>query len=350
MKAIVLCAGLGTRLRPLTFTTAKHLLPVANKPVLYYGIEYLRDAGIRKIGVIVSKDSYPPIRAALEDGGRWGVQIAYIEQPEPRGLAHAAACARGFLGDEPFLMFLGDNLVPEGLGGLVRSFDRGIDAVVMLKAVEDPSAFGIAVVQGDRIVRLVEKPKEPPSNLAIVGAYLFTSEIFASIDRISPSWRNEYEITDAIQDLVDRGRAVRAYIARGWWKDTGKPEDILEANRVLLDTLEAGIAGTVDATSKVIGRVAVGPGTVVTRSTLIGPVVIGAGARIDESVVGPYVAAGDRVQLLACTVRNSVILEDTSIEHPQRPLEACLIGRKARIGGAAQAVQLVLADQSAVAV
>ncbi len=350
MKAIVLCAGLGTRLRPLTFTTAKHLIPVANKPVLYYGIEYLRNVGIREIGVIVSKDSYPPISAALENGARWGVQITYIEQPEPKGLAHAAACARGFLGEEPFLMFLGDTLVPEGLGGLVRSFERGVDAVVMLKAVDDPSAFGIAVVEGDRIVRLVEKPKDPPSNLAIVGAYLFTPEIFPSIERIRPSWRNEYEITDAIQDLVDRGRTARAYVVRGWWKDTGKPEDILEANRVLLETIEARVAGTIDPDSSVIGKVAVGVGTVVTRSTLIGPLVIGADARIDGSVVGPHVAAGDRVRLLGCTIRNSVILEDASILNPQRPLEGCLIGRNARIWGAASAVQLVLADQSAVAI
>lgn len=349
MKAIVLCAGLGTRLRPFTFSTAKHLVPVANKPVLYFGIEYLRAVGISDIGIIVSKESYPLISAAAGDGSRWNARVSYIDQPQPRGLAHAAQCAKDFVGGEPFIMFLGDNLIPEGLAGLTERFDDGAGAVVMLKEVDDPSAFGIAVVDGERIVRLVEKPKDPPSNLAIVGAYLFTPEIFTSIGRIKPSWRNEYEITDAIQDLIDRGLTVRPYIVRGWWKDTGKAEDILEANRVILDRIQAGQHGTIDERSRVNGTVLVQPGAAITRSTLIGPVIVGEGAHIERAIVGPHVSVGNQAQLADCQIRNSVVMDAATIRDVQRPLEGCLIGRGAEITGGTD-LRLVVGDLCRLAV
>ncbi len=344
MKAIVLCAGLGTRLRPLTFSTAKHLIPVANKPVLHYGIQYIREVGIRDIGIIVSKESYPLISSAIGDGSQFGASVSYIDQPEPRGLAHAAGCAREFIGDEPFIMFLGDNLIPEGLSGLSRGFNGDADAVVMLKEVDDPSAFGIAVLQGDRIVRLMEKPREPPSNLAIVGAYLFSPEIFTSIDRIKPSWRNEYEITDAIQDLIDRDLIVRPYVVHGWWKDTGKPEDILEANRVVLDELKSENHGQVDGTSTLHGTVSIGRGSTISNSTINGPVAIGEGVCIENAQVGPHVAVGNGAHLVNCEIRNSVVMEETAIRDVGRLLEGCLIGRKVQIIGGSTG-RLVVGDQ-----
>jgi glucose-1-phosphate thymidylyltransferase len=336
MKAIVLCAGLGTRLRPLTFSTAKHLIPVANKPVLFFGIESLVEVGAREIGVIVSKDSRSIIQNALDDGQRWGAQVTYIDQPQPRGLAHAAQCAESFIGAEPFVMYLGDNLLPEGLTGAAERFRAtGANAVVMLKAVDDPSAFGIAEVDGDRIIRLVEKPKNPTSNLAIVGGYVFDNNIFESIRRIKPSWRNEYEITDAIQNLIDRGLKVMPYVVRGWWKDTGKPDDILDANRVLLEQLAPAVRGTVDAESQLDGIVVVGAGAEVINSTIRGPVIIGDEARLVDAHIGPYVSLGDRVHVIDSRIENSVVMDDSLLEHVPQPIAGSLIGRRVKITGRA---------------
>ena len=316
MKAIVLCAGLGTRLRPLTFSTAKHLIPVANKPVLFYGIESLVAVGAQRIGMIVSRESRSIIQNAVDDGQRWGAEVTYIEQPEPRGLAHAAQCAESFIGGEPFIMYLGDNLLPEGMTGAVERFQStGADAVVMLKSVDDPSSFGIAEVEGDRICRLVEKPKQPRSDLAIVGGYVFGPQIFASIHRIKPSWRNEYEITDAIQDLIDRGLTVVPYIVAGWWKDAGKPADILEANRVMLERLTPSAAGTVDGTSTIEGPVEIGPRSEIIGSHVRGPVVIGADARIVDAYVGPFTSIGDRVHVIGSRIEDSVVMEDCVIQN-----------------------------------
>ena len=348
MKAIVLCAGLGTRLRPLTFSTAKHLIPVANKPVLYYGIESLVAVGARHIGMIVSRESRSIIQNAVDDGQRWGAEVTYIEQPEPRGLAHAAQCAESFLGNEPFVMYLGDNLLPEGMTAGVDRFQRtGADAVVMLKPVDDPSSFGIAEIDGERISRLVEKPKEPRSNLAIVGGYVFGPEIFTSIHRIKPSWRNEYEITDAIQDLIDRGLTVVPYIVTGWWKDAGKPADILEANRVMLEQMTPTIEGTVNGASTIEGPVSVGPRSEIIDSHIRGPVVIGAEARIIDAHVGPYTSLGDRVHVIGSRIENSVVMEDCVIQHVRQPVTGSLLGRKVQVSGRAnqpEGVQLLLGD------
>jgi len=348
MKAIVLCAGLGTRLRPLTFSTAKHLVPVANKPVLYFAIESLVAVGVRDIGIIVSKESQPIIEGAVADGKRWGVQVAYIEQTQPRGLAHAAQCAESFVGSDPFIMYLGDNILPEGLAPAVERFrSTGANAVVSLKAVDDPSHFGIAEVEGERITRLVEKPKEPRSNLAIVGSYIFDHHIFESIRQIKPSWRNEYEITDAIQNLIDRGLNVVPHVVTGWWKDTGKPDDILDANRVMLDSLHHSVRGNVDAASTLAGIVDIAEGAEIIRSQIQGPVVIGAKARIVDARLGPYTSIGERVQIVASHVSDSVIMEDSAIANVRQPVVGSLIGRKVRVSGSAAgvgAVRLLLGD------
>jgi len=348
MKAIVLCAGLGTRLRPLTFSTAKHLIPVANKPVLYYGIESLVAVGARRIGMIVSRESRGIIQNAVDDGQRWGAEVTYIEQPEPRGLAHAAQCAESFIGAEPFVMYLGDNLLPEGMTAAVERFQRtGADAVVMLKPVDDPSSFGIAEVEGERITRLVEKPKQPRSDLAIVGGYVFGPQIFTSIHRIKPSWRNEYEITDAIQDLIDRGLTVVPYIVAGWWKDAGKPADILEANRVMLEQLAPAIEGTVDATSTIEGAVSIGPRSEIIGSHIRGPAIIGAETRIVDAEIGPFSSVGDRVHVIRSRVENSVIMEDCVIQNVRQQVTGSLLGRKVQVNGrsdALAAVTLLLGD------
>jgi glucose-1-phosphate thymidylyltransferase len=348
MRAIVLCAGLGTRLRPLTFSTAKHLIPVANKPVLYFGIESLVEIGAREIGIIVSKESRSVIQNAVDDGQRWGARVSYIEQPQPRGLAHAAQCAREFVGASPFVMYLGDNLIPEGLAGAAEHFRlSGANAVVMLKAVDDPSHFGIAELQGDRIVRLIEKPKNPPSNLAIVGGYFFDHRIFDSIERIEPSWRNEYEITDAIQNLIDRGFKVVPYVVTGWWKDAGKPEDILDANRVILEKMPAAMHGKVDSTSTIEGVVSIGPETEISGSHVRGPVIIGAEARIIDAEIGPYVSIGDRVHIIGSRVEDSVVMDDCVIRHLRQPVTRSLLGRKVQLTGSSKrsdALRLVLGD------
>ena len=348
MKAIVLCAGLGTRLRPLTFSTAKHLIPVANKPVLFFGIENLVAVGARDIGIIVSRDSRGAIQNAVDDGQRWGARVTYIEQPEPRGLAHAAQCAEPFVGSDPFIMYLGDSLVPEGMSAAVDLFQRtSAHAVVMLMPVDEPSRYGIAEIHGERITRLVEKPKQPRSNLAIVGGYVFASDIFESIRRIKPSWRNEYEITDAIQNLVDRGLTVVPHIAHGWWKDTGKPEDILDANRALLRTLEADVRGTIDAGSTIEGPVCVGEHTEVIGSRISGPVIIGADARIVDAQIGPFTSVGDRVHVVGSRIEDSVIMEDCSIHNLRQPLVRSLLGRNVQVTGNAPqpgAVRLLLGD------
>jgi glucose-1-phosphate thymidylyltransferase len=343
MKAIILCAGLGTRLRPLTFSIAKHLIPVGNKPVLFFAIENLVEVGVREVGLIVSKESWPIIEAAVGDGGRWGIKVRYIEQPQPRGLAHAAGCAESFVGSDSFIMYLGDNLIPEGMGEAVRRFEVGsADALIMLKEVEDPSAFGIAQLDGDRIVKLIEKPKQPPSNLAVVGGYVFKPSIFESIRQIKPSWRNEYEITDAIQNLIDRGCKVVPYVLTSWWKDTGKPEDILDANRVVLESISPERSGAVDSDSTVDGPVQIGAGAEVVRSQIEGPAIIGSGARIVDSYVGPYSAIGDQVQVVRSRIEDSVVMEGTQIEDISGPVMRSLIGRKARVRGEGAAVPLRL--------
>jgi glucose-1-phosphate thymidylyltransferase len=276
MKGLILSGGKGTRLRPLTYTRAKQLVPVANKPVLFYGIEAIAAAGIGEIGIIVG-DTQAEIREAVGDGSRWGVKVTYIEQDAPRGLAHAVLISQDFIGDDSFVMYLGDNLLNKGITPLVDSFRQERPAAqILLARVPDPQMFGVAELAGGKVIRLVEKPPEPRSNLALVGVYMFGPDVFESVRRIRPSLRNELEITDAIQDLIDRGLEVRPHIVDGWWKDTGKLEDMLEANRLILDTIERRVEGQVDERSRIEGKVIVEPGAIVEDSVVRGPAIVGA--------------------------------------------------------------------------
>src|SRR5918992_5860399 len=286
LKGLILSGGRGTRLRPITFTRAKQLVPVANKPVLFYGIEALAAAGISDVGIVIAPETGGEIREAVGDGSRFGVSVTYIEQEEPLGLAHAVLTAEGFLGGAPFVMYLGDNLLRDGITELVDQFRREEpDALILLTPVHDPWNYGVAELDGDRVARLVEKPREPSTDLALVGVYMFTPPVYEAPRAIEPSARGELEITDAIQHLVDSGRRVEPQIVRGWWKDTGRLADMLEANRLVLDTIERRLDGEL-VDSRCDGRVAVDAGARLERCTVRGPAIIGEGARLVDCYVG----------------------------------------------------------------
>lgn len=352
MKALVLCGGKGTRLRPLTYTTAKQLIPVANRPVLHYVMEHIRDAGIREVGVIVSPETGQQIQQALDQAG-FDLQLSYIVQEQPLGLAHAVKTARAFLGDQPFVMYLGDNLIGHGIRHLVETFERvAPDALVLLKEVSDPRMFGVAELDGEgKIRRLIEKPKDPVSNLALVGVYLFGPAIHEAIDGLEPSWRGELEITDAIQRLVDTGRVVHSSILESWWLDTGKKDDLLEANRVVLDEwIQRDIRGVVDEASRLLGRVVLGEGATVRRSQIRGPAVVGAGTVVEDAFIGPYTSIGSDCSITASTLEHCVLLNKVRVEGVQR-LEDSIIGRGAvvrRPQGKHQAIRLMLGDDAEV--
>jgi glucose-1-phosphate thymidylyltransferase len=316
MKALILTGGRGTRLRPLTYTIAKHLLPVANKPILFYVLDQIREAGITDIGIIISPETGASIKEALAGGSGWGAKITYIIQPEPGGLAHAVKTAQDFLDDSPFLLFLGDNLIQEGVKDFVAQFYTSTpDALILLKEVADPRAFGVAELdESGKVVRLTEKPKEPKSNLALVGVYLFTPEIHRAIAQIKPSRRGELEITDAIQKLLDMGKAIRSHILQGWWLDTGNKDDLLEANRVVLDEfLKQDIKGEVDSQSRIEGRVEIREGTRIENSLIREPVSIAQGCRIRNSFIGPFTSIGAGTVIEDSSVEYSVILENCHI-------------------------------------
>jgi glucose-1-phosphate thymidylyltransferase len=326
LKGLVLSGGKGTRLRPITHTSAKQLVPVANKPVLFYGLEAMANAGIGEIGIIIAPETGDAIRDAAGDGSRFGVSITYIEQDEPLGLAHAVLTAESFLASSPFVMYLGDNLLKNGIADLVESFRRAQpDALILLTPVPDPEMYGVAELDGQRVKRLVEKPKKPPSDLALVGVYMFTPAILDAARRIKPSWRDELEITDAIQKLIDDGLRVEPHIVRGWWKDTGRLEDILEANRLILEDLEPRVEGEL-VESHVEGRVAVEPGARLERTVVRGPAIIGSGARITDAYVGPYCAIAENVTIERAEVEHSIIMADSSICDLAGRMEASLIG------------------------
>jgi glucose-1-phosphate thymidylyltransferase len=331
VKGLILSGGKGTRLRPLTYTSAKQLVPVANKPVLFYGIEAMAEAGLKEIGIVVG-DTHAEIRAAVGDGSRWGVHVTYIPQDAPLGLAHAVKISQPFLQEEPFVMYLGDNLLNRGIVGLVQEFAREKPAAqILLTKVPDPQMFGVAQLDNGRVVRLVEKPKEPIGDLALVGVYMFSSEIFESVNRIKPSFRNELEITDAIQDLIDRGLTVKPHIVEGWWKDTGKLEDMLEANRLILDTFERRIDGEVDAESRIEGKVVIEAGAVIRRSVIRGPAIIGRGARLTHAYVGPFTAIMNDVEITDTEIEHSIVLEGSSLRDLSNRVIDSLIGKGVKI-------------------
>lgn len=354
MKGLILSGGKGTRLRPLTFTRAKQLIPIANKPNLFYVVEDIAGAGIDTIGVVVSPETGQEVQQALGDGSRWGVHFTFIPQAAPLGLAHAVKIARSFLGDDSFVMYLGDNLLSGGIAPLVDEYRAGgCDAMVLLTAVEDPRAFGVAVLDGGGHVKeLIEKPEVPPSNLALVGVYLFSSIVHEAIDRLLPSRRGEYEITDTLQTLINDGRSIKAHLVRGWWKDTGKPEDLLDANRLILSTCVRDVRGSVTE-SEVLGAVVVEPGASVAYSVVRGPAHIAADAVIEHSYVGPYTSVGRRCHVVQSEVEYSILFDDAQLAHLPYRLDSSIIGQGAviaanQIGVRKHALKLVLGDRSEV--
>ncbi len=352
MKALVLAGGKGTRLRPLTYTMAKQLIPVANRPIIHYVMDQISKVGIKDVGVIIAPETGHQIKEALAENP-WEVNFSFILQEEPMGLAHAVMVAREFLEEEPFLMYLGDNLIGQTIKGFVDEFySSRPDALILLKEVEDPRMFGVVEINSDGSVkRLIEKPKEPPSNLALVGIYLFSPLIHEAIAEIKPSFRGELEITDAIQKLLDKGGTVRSFILKHWWLDTGKKDDLLEANRVVLDEwITRSLEGEVDKNSKVVGRVSLAKGARIERSTIRGPVVIGEGTVIKDSLIGPYTSIGKNCLIEGVTLEHSVILDGARLVNIER-LEDSVIGRKAVVassGRNAKALRLMVGDDAEV--
>src|SRR5687768_17002114 len=334
MKGLILSGGKGTRMRPLTYTSAKQLIPVANKPVLVYGVEAIVAAGIEDIAIILSPETGPEIQACIGDGSRYGANITYVEQDAPRGLAHAVLTAESFLRDAPFVMYLGDNLLQHGITPLVEEY-RSMDcnSEILLTKVPNPSQFGVAELDADgRVLKLTEKPAEPKSDLALVGVYMFDEHLFEAAKAIKPSKRGELEITDAIQWLLDNGFTVHPHIVKGWWKDTGKIEDMLEANRTVLDTFEMDVRGSHDAASRIEGKVVVEEGAEVIDSVVRGPAIIGANAKIIHAYVGPYTSIGRNCRIERSELENSIVLEGSQIEFVDGRIEASLIGKNVKIG------------------
>jgi glucose-1-phosphate thymidylyltransferase len=354
MKGLVLSGGKGTRLRPITYTSAKQLVPVANKPVLFRVIEAIRDAGIDEIGIVIG-DTGPEVRAAVGDGKRWGVRIEYIPQDQPLGLAHAVKIARDFLGDERFVMFLGDNCIQGGISKLIEQFGSSDhNAQIVLKRVPNPQQYGVAELDElGRIIRLTEKPRTPRSDLALVGIYLFDESIWQAVDAIGPSWRGELEITDAIQWLVEHGKRVFPYVHEGWWIDTGKKADMLEANRLILEELPAANEGYVDRDSHLIGKVIVEKGAEIINSTIRGPAIIGEETRIVNSYVGPFSSIYHHCTIESSEIEHSIVLEHSIIRELPHRLEDSLIGRYVEVTRSPlkpKAYRLTLGDHSIVGV
>ena len=354
LKGLILSGGAGTRLRPITHTSAKQLVPVANKPVLFYGIEALVEAGIKEIGVIIAPETGEEIKQAAGDGSAFGASITYLEQEAPLGLAHALLTAEDYLGETPFVMYLGDNLLRDGIVDLVTAFRRDQpDALILLTQVDDPSSYGVAELNGDRVVRLVEKPKDPPSDLALVGVYMFGPSIFEAAHAIKPSARGELEITDAIDALIESGRHVEPHIVKGWWKDTGRLEDMLEANRLVLEDLEQRIDGELDSDSRVEGRVVIEKGAKLERTVVRGPAVIGEGTRISDSYIGPYTAIDRDVIITGSEVEHSIVLEGSSIRDLHARMEASLLGKNvtlSRSEGVPKTLRFLVGDNADIAI
>jgi len=331
LKGLILSGGRGTRLRPITYTSAKQLVPVANKPVLFYGLEAMASAGIEEVGIIIAPETGEEIRATAGDGERFGLRITYIVQGEPLGLAHAVLTAEPFLGDSSFVMYLGDNLLQGGIDEFVADFrEHAPDALILLTPVPDPENYGVAELRDGAVAQLREKPPDPATDLALVGVYMFTARIHHAARTIAPSARGELEITDAIQHIVDAGGRVEPHVVRGWWKDTGRLEDMLAANRLVLDTVEARVEGELIDT-QVDGRVVVEPGATLERSTVRGPAIIGAGARLTDAYVGPYTAVGEGCVIRNAEVEHSILLAGSSVCDLAGRMESSLLGRQASV-------------------
>ena len=354
LKGLILSGGKGTRLRPITYTSAKQLVPVANKPVLFYGIEAMAHAGVEEIGIIIAPETGHEIRELTGDGSAFGVRITYIEQAEPLGLAHAVLTAEPFLGTSPFVMYLGDNLLQGGIDALVAEFrDHEPDALILLTPVPDPEHYGVAELDSSgRVVALAEKPPEPHTDLALVGVYMFSALIHEAARSISPSGRGELEITDAIQWLVDGDRRVESHVVQGWWKDTGRLDDMLEANRLILETVERRVEGEL-VDSQVDGRVVVDGGARLERTTVRGPAVIGAGAVLRDAYIGPYTAVGPGCVIDTAEVEHSILLEGSSVHGLNGRMESSLLGRGVTISRhqrQPRAYRFMVGDQSEIGI
>ncbi|MGH2993825.1 MAG: glucose-1-phosphate thymidylyltransferase [Solirubrobacterales bacterium] len=353
LKGLILSGGAGTRLRPITHTSAKQLVPVANKPVLFYGIEALVRAGVTEIVIVIAPQTGDEIREAVGDGSEFGARVDYVTQSEPRGLAHAVLTAEDRLADSAFVMYLGDNLLRDGISDLVDAFrESEPDALILLTQVPDPSEFGVAELDGDRVVRLVEKPKEPPSDLALVGVYMFGPAVFEAARAVEPSWRDELEITDAIQHLIDSGKRVESRLVRGWWKDTGHLEDMLEANRLVLEDIERRIDGEL-IDSRVEGRVVIEEGARLERSVVRGPAVIDTGARVTDAYIGPYTSIARDVVVASSEVEHSILLAGSQVRDLDARMEASMLGRNAELvrgDGLPKTLRLIVGDNSEIAI
>jgi glucose-1-phosphate thymidylyltransferase len=353
LKGLILSGGKGTRLRPITHTSAKQLVPVANKPVLFYGIEAMAEAGIEDVGIIIAPETGDEIKAAAGDGSRFGVRLTYLLQDEPLGLAHAVLTAAPFLGDAAFVMYLGDNLLQGGIAELVDAFRSSRpDALILLTPVPDPEHYGVAELRDGQVVRLLEKPSEPQTDLALVGVYMFTPTVYDAARAIEPSGRGELEITDAIQRLVDEGLTVEPHIVKGWWKDTGRLEDMLAANRLVLDTIDGRVEGEL-VDSQVDGRVVIEAGARLTRCAVRGPAIVGAGAALTDCYVGPYTAVGEGCRIENAEVEHSILLAGAAVCDLAGRMESSLLGRNVRIGrdsGQPRAYRFLVGDNSEIAI
>jgi glucose-1-phosphate thymidylyltransferase len=353
LKGLILSGGKGTRLRPITHTSAKQLVPVANKPVLFYGIEAMAQAGIEDVGIIIAPETGEEVKAAVGDGSRFDVRITYLPQDQPLGLAHAVLTAEPFLGDAAFVMYLGDNLLQGGIEELVSKFrESAPDALILLTPVPDPDQYGVAELKDGRVVQLTEKPAEPKTNLALVGVYMFTPAVHQAARSIEPSGRGELEITDAIQRLVDDGLRVEPHIVKGWWKDTGRLEDMLAANRLVLDTIDTRLDGEL-VDSRVDGRVVIESGAKLVNSAVRGPAIIGAGATLTNCYVGPYTAIGEQCKIENAEVEHSILLAGASVSNLAGRMESSLLGRNVSIGRDHQqprAYRFLVGDNSEIAI
>jgi len=347
LKGLILSGGEGTRLRPITHTSAKQLVPVANKPVLFYGIEALVAAGVKDIGIVIAPETGAEIAEAAGDGSNFGASISYIQQEAPLGLAHAVLTAESFLQGQPFVMYLGDNLLRDGISDLVNAFRSSeLDALILLTQVPDPGNYGVAELDGDRVVRLIEKPKDPPTDLALVGVYMFGPSIYEAAKAIKPSGRGELEITDAIQWLIDGGRRVESHRVSGWWKDTGQLDDMLEANRLVLEDIARRIDGDL-VDSRVEGRVVVEAGARLERAVVRGPAIIGAGARITDAYIGPYTSIDAGVTVARSEVEHSILLAGSSVSDLGSRMEASLLGHNVKLSrgdGLRKTLRMIVGD------
>ncbi len=327
MKGLILSGGKGTRLRPITHYLSKQLIPVANKPVLFYSLEAMQEAGIKDVGIVIG-DTWREIKEIVQDGKKWNLNVTYIHQEAPLGLAHAVMISEDFIGKEPFVMYLGDNILKEGIKRFVKEFEEKLpDAQIFVSEVSNPQDFGVVIIKEGKIVKLVEKPKKPKSNLALVGVYIFNHHIFEAVKNLKPSWRGEYEITDAINWLLNNKYKVNYLKVKGWWKDTGKPEDLIEANRIILEDLIEEIKGKVK-NSKIIGKVNIGENTIVENSHLRGPVIIGKNCIIKDSYIGPFTSISDECEIIKAEIEDSIIMQGSKIIEIEGRIEESIIGKE----------------------